>query len=439
MKRLITSGLMFGNLIHISSPALVERYNRALKHLTGKETTLTDFHIDISGFSPEIGHELGDPLYLNHAGANRQFILLTTNQKQAPLLDAKFSTSRGILHQFIEDNQNALFSLTSRDAVAGELVNSIFDMDVPSRLFDIRQIVIEADTTRGAVQQSEKLDRKVDVFLNENDAWFDDVLIAEMIDLARQTGDVVRNPIKLKKMVFEQRNFWTAHFGGVFLFQDVEHPALISTEDKSAFQNLPIRYAFDLNDRRQIAKFLELNGLVETITDARGIDASAILRQKMDFMLVDAFANEGVTFEGRSPTTMRRLAREHANKLPAAFHSLSALLNWAEHGAPAPKITPDDPAYFYALRSADHKDAFLVNMLLAELSTMDIRQLFICHKHLFYKTYSEWPDAKKDFVVDFLTHEYTVDKMAAREALFGHEAPMEETTVRVGPWGAVRG
>lgn len=40
MKRLIIHGLMFGNLIEVSSPALIERDNRALKHLTGKATTL---------------------------------------------------------------------------------------------------------------------------------------------------------------------------------------------------------------------------------------------------------------------------------------------------------------------------------------------------------------------------------------------------------------
>ncbi len=62
MNRLIKSGLMFGNLIHVASPALVERYNRALEALTGKTTALTDFYIDISGFSPEIGYELDDPL-----------------------------------------------------------------------------------------------------------------------------------------------------------------------------------------------------------------------------------------------------------------------------------------------------------------------------------------------------------------------------------------
>jgi hypothetical protein len=120
MNRLISRGLMFGNLIPVDSPALVERYNRALKHLTGKETKLSDFHIDLSGYSPEVGEELGDHLYLNPNGLNRQFILLTTEQKNAPLLNARFSTSRAILVRFIEENEAQLFALTVRDAVAGD-------------------------------------------------------------------------------------------------------------------------------------------------------------------------------------------------------------------------------------------------------------------------------------------------------------------------------
>ena len=44
MKRLIERGLMFGNLIHVASPALVDRYNRAMQHLTGKTTKLSDFY-----------------------------------------------------------------------------------------------------------------------------------------------------------------------------------------------------------------------------------------------------------------------------------------------------------------------------------------------------------------------------------------------------------
>ena len=66
MHRLIKHGLMFGNLFHVDSPALVDRYNRALEHLTGKRTTQTDFHVDISGYSPEVGDELGGHIVSGH-------------------------------------------------------------------------------------------------------------------------------------------------------------------------------------------------------------------------------------------------------------------------------------------------------------------------------------------------------------------------------------
>ncbi|MEP4198477.1 MAG: DUF6638 family protein [Aliishimia sp.] len=453
MKRLIQRGLMFGNLIHVASPSLVERYNRALKHLTGKTTELPDFYVDISGYSPEIGHEFQDELYLNHAGVNRQFILLTTDQKRAPLLNAKFSTSRTILRTFIDENEAELFALTAKDAVAGELVNSVYDVSVPHKLFDIRNIHVEADTTSGTVRQARALGNKLDRFLNEEDAWFDDALIAEMVELAGETGDVTRNPIKLKQMTFEQGNYWTEHFGPLYLFQAVDHPAIITSGDKDALGDVPIKYVFDLNDRNRIAKFFEFNDLVEPIVKARGVDASAILRQKMDFILIDAIAGQAGDLKQRSRAEMRRLARAHSDKLPDEFHALAALVNWAENDGPWPRISSEHPAYFYTLRASDHGDKDLVNMLLAELAPKDIRQLFICHKSLFYRTFANWPEAKKAYVADFLEREYQVDKAGARAALFGHEAPMEDDTrsgpwtkstvpqdlvQRVGPWGAVR-
>lgn len=444
MERLITSGLMFGNLVHVASPALVERYNRALKHLTGKTTRLTDFYIDISGYSPEVGHELGDPLYLNHAGVNRQFILLTTEQKRAPLLDAKFSTSRSILRQFIEANESALFALTARDAVAGELVNSVFSLNSAAKLFDIRRVKVEADTTNGRIRRASELDGKVERFLNEEDAWFDDVLIAEMIELAGETGDILRNPVDLEEMAFEQRNFWTAHFGGLYVFQDLELPGVIAVGDAPV--DVPVEYVMDLSDRDRVANYLDVNGLVEPIVKARGIDAAAVLRQKMDFILVNALAGEGIELTDRSKSDMRRLARTHSDKLPEEFHLLGALVNWAENDGPWPTIPAESPAYFYTLRAADQRDADLVNMLLSELAPKDFRQLFICHKELFYQLYAGWTEAKKDYVVSYLTREYQVDKLGAREALFGHEPGMEVEPKSdldamvdlVGPWGPVK-
>ncbi|MGJ8618500.1 MAG: DUF6638 family protein, partial [Sulfitobacter sp.] len=219
---------------------------------------------------------------------------------------------------------------------------------------------------------------------------------------------------------------------------------------KEGLDDLPIKYVFDAGNRNQIAKFFEYNDLAENIIEARGINAAAILRQKMDFILVDAVADQGVDLTGMTRADMRRLARAHTAILPEEFHALNALVNWAENGGAWPRISSDHPAYFYTLRASDTKDAALVNMLLAELAPKDARQMFICHKELFYKTYAGWPDNKRAYVADFLVAEYQVDKAGARKALFGHDAPLEEPVpkkpdpvsdmiARVGPWGAVKG
>lgn len=449
MNRLISAGLMFGNLIEVSSPALVERYNRALRHLTGKTTGLADFHIDISGYSPEIGHELGDPGYLNPSGANRQFILLTTGQKTAPLLNMKFSTARGILRQFIEANEAQLFALTARDAVCGELQGSVYDLSTPARLLDMKRITVEADTIGGHVADAENLATLISHFRTEPDGWRDEALIAQMIGLAEKTGDVTRVPISLPAMTFSQPNFWTSHFGGIYIFQDLPHPGVISTLPRDSLGSLPIAQVMDITRRNQIADWLDRNGLVEPIVQARGLDAAAILRQKMDFILVEAAEALKIDIADARRTELRKIAYRLGDALPDEFLGLAGLLRWVEGAGPWPRITSEHACYFYTLRAAPGKDRDLVNMLLSELAPMDVRQLFITHKELFYAHYARWSDRKRHWVADFLEREYKVDAQGAREALFGPEPSMEapdrgqpraarDVGPKVGPWGGRR-
>jgi hypothetical protein len=444
MRRLIEKGLMYGNLFHVNSAALAERYNRALKQLTGKTTALTDFHIDISGYAPEVGEELGDHLYLNPHGCNRQFILMSTDQKSAPLLEAKFSTSRGILRQFIEDNEAQLFALTARDAVAGELVNSVYTVSKAAHLFDIRKISIEADTPGGHVAGADRLGDMIAEFKSRDDAWWDDLLIAEMITLAKSTGDVTRTPIELRSLDYEQTSFWTSHFGGIYVFRDMKYPAAISVGPKDELGALPIPDVIDFANRNLIAAFLDENNLVEPIVKAKGVNAVALLRQKLDFLIVDVAATMEVNLDGMRRKDLRALARRYADILPEEFHTLNRLLRWAEGAGEWPRIKSTNPAYFYTLRATNTPDRDLVNRLLAELCPLDVRQLFICHKELFYATYAGWPEYKKAYVADFLEREYQVDKAGAREALFGGDAPLEEApdpvdiVKRVGPWGSIR-
>jgi len=449
MKALIAAGLMFGNLIPVASAALIDRYNRALRHLTGKTTALTEFHIDLSGFSPEIGDELGDPRYLNAGGVNRQFILLTTAQKAAPLLDPTFSFARATLRQFYDLNEPQLFALTARDAVVGEMQTGIFALDQPARLFDIRRITVEADTVGAHVAESRQLGTLITRFRTEADGWRDDVLIADMIGLAKRTGDIARVPVDLPVLTVEQPNYWTAQFGGVYLFRGLSRPAVISTAPRAALGEVPMT-ALDLSMRNEIADWLERGKLAEPIVQARGADAAEILRQKMEFILVDAADGAGLDLGAGTRADLRKVAQRMGAALPAEFQGLASLLRWVEGGGDWPRITSEHPAYFYTLRARDHADRDLVNMLLAEMSPLDVRQLFILHKDLFYAAYATWPEAKRAWTVAFLTRAYQSDKAGARAALFGNKegrpgerAPKSapgsgDMVSRVGPWGASR-
>ena len=375
---------------------------------------------------------------------NRQFILLTTEQATAPLLNAKFSTSRGTLKQFLETNRAQLFALTARDAVAGELVNLVYSVENPAKLFGIRKIKIDGDTTSGTVATAKNLGSMIDRFKSEEGTCFDDVLIGQMIGLAKETGDVTRNPVSLKQMKFAQDNFWTSHFGGLYVFRGGEHPAVIGSKDHDALVDLPIKFVFDLTERSAIAKFLKLNDMVEPIAKARGLDAAAILHQKMDFVVASVAAQMGEDLAGTVRRDLRNLGRRYAEKLPEAWQGRAAFARWAEADGPWPRITSNHDAYFYTLRAKHHADSDLVNMLLAELCPLDIHQLFICHKEAFYAAYATWPDEKRAYVVDLLDLEYQADKAGMREAFFGHDALLEEPKPAkrdiiqsAGPWGAV--
>ena len=426
MMRLVKAGLMFGNLYEVSSPALVERYNRALEHLIGKRTELTEFHIDIVGASPEIAHELDDELYLNPHGANQMFILLSTDQKTAPLLNSQFSTSRHILRHYIEENEDQLFALTAREAVAGELMNSVFKLDEPADLLDINRVEITADTTQAHVAEAEELSGQIDRFMADDDAWWDDVLIAEMIELAKRTGNIQRNPVKLESQVFQQGNYFSSHFGGVYVFRDANVPTIIAREDVPGLSDVDIDQVLTFSDPEGIANWLRDEDLSQLIVQRPSEGSALIIRQKMDFIVVSTAANEGHDLSTLSRQNMRSLERRYANQLPPEFTGLMEVWRWASLGGRVPKLGPVHPAFFYALRGSQHRDRDLVNMLLSDLSRLDFRQLFICHKSLFYEAYRDWTDEKKDFVVRFLEQEYAMDKAGAREALFGSEPNMSD-------------
>lgn len=420
MKRLIERGLMFANLFEVATPVLVARYNTALEKLTGRRTALERFHVDLSGYAPEIGDELGDPLYLNPDGANRQFILLSPEQRRAPLLNAAFSSSQSILRAFIADNRDALFALTARDAVLGELENSAWRLRAPADLMEIRTVRIAANTLSGILAGTERLRGLIAEFETSPDAWADDAFVGEMISLARRVGDIRVQKYQLARLSYPLGNFHTTHFGGLWVFRSAALPAVLHAGEAPA--GISGASVVSAGDAGTVMAFLEQNNLVEPIETAAGLDGPALLRERMDFMLMDRLAATDVAgIADLGPAELRALRNRHLSELPPTHRSLAEVLHRMEQGVARPPLDPRDPGCFYRLRARPGPDRILVNHLLAALTPLDPRQLFICNKTAFYAAYRQWPDAKKDWVAELLARDYLPDKPGRRAALYGYD------------------
>ena len=383
-----------------------------------------------------MGDELGDMDYLNPGGCNRQFILLSLAQRDAPLLEMRFSTSADILRGFIAANEAQLFALTARDAVAGELQNSVYSVPEPARLLDIRSVTVEADTTTGTVRDATALDALIARFRDEPDAWWDDLLVAEMIDLARVTGDVARAPVTFGDATFRQDDFWTSLHGGLYVLRSVEAPAVLSNRVSDA--PLPV---IDLADRNAVAGFLRRNGLAQPIVEGRGEAAAGILREKQAHLAIDALGHAGRLPEAVDERALRRAMQEHGAAMPAEVGAIGAMLAWAEGRGDWPRIDSANPAYFHTLRAAPGATRDLVNMMLAELAPQDFRQLHICHKPLFYDRYRASPEPLKEWVAHRLATEYATDRSGTWAHLYASDVPRPMPKVAAparraqGPWG----
>ena len=270
-----------------------------------------------------------------------------------------------------------------------------------------------------------------------------------MIETAKRTGDINRNPVTLDSQVYEQNSFYTAHFGGLYIFRNTPEPVVIAAKPTKALEKMDAKI-IDMANVNAVAQFLDKTGLTEPIIDARSMDVAQVLQQKMDFMVIDALGATKEDLTDLSRSDMRRLTRRAWDDLSPAYEGLSDLQRWCMGQGEWPLIASDHAAYFYTVRSAQHEARALVNQLLAELCPLDFRQLFICHKEAFYAAYKKWPAAKKDFVATFLERDYAMNKEDVRERLFGQpEAPSElELSVypepltnigqrfkTVGPWG----
>jgi len=425
MDLLRDNELIFGRLLPVDEPHLIERYNKALTAFGFKPTKLKSFEIDRTGFSPQIAEELKDPLYLDPNEVNRRFIILTPAQAELPVVHTAFSNTSQLMFEFFQANRRAIDALTIKDVIYGEIEDSVSKVNDIEDLLSINQVefrVLSAEDTLGKASELGKL---VDRLKMEPDAWRDDAMLERMVELAKVTGDIRENNLVPDQVIFRHEAFWTTHFGGIYVFIDPDTTTVISDPATPGFRrSRPWQVSYlGIRDADRVFRFLAQSGRLD-LPRASWMETSGYLEHRAE-MSVRALIHKqqpDLDFTKVDRVWLQTWIHQNADLInrDGVFPFLNAAKREiAQTGRLRLEEIPPELRFLVVRAKPDHPDAWLTNRLIADFVPDDFVSLYVFNKQTFYKEYEGWPKRWQAHVVDTLKTTYLKDKAAFRERLYG--------------------
>lgn len=425
MKRLLEAELIYGRLLPVDEPHLVERYNKALDGFGMRRTGLSSFRIDMTGFSPEIANELGDRDYLDPNRVNRRFVIMTPEQVNLPVVHTSFSNTAALMHEFFSANARAINAITIRDALYGEIEDSVSVVNDIDDLLSINEVRFRVLSAEDMLGKAGELRGLVDRLKTVPNAWADDAMLERMVELAKQTGDIRQNALVPDKLVFRHDAYWANHFGGVYIFIDDKTTTVICDPTVPGFRrSRPWQVSYiATEDADRVFRFLAETGRIE-LPRASWLETSGYLEHRAEMAIralirdndpkADLTKTDKVWFQ----TWIARNA-DLINK-DGVFPFLNATKREVAQSGHV-KIDEVFPQHRFLIVRArpDHPDAWLTNRLISDFVPSDFVSRYVFAKPSFYKDYEGWSEAWRAQVVDVLKSTYLKEKQAFRARLYG--------------------
>jgi hypothetical protein len=425
MELLRANELIYGRLLPVEEPHLIERYNKALKAFGLKPTKLEKFDIDRTGFSPQIAEELGDPLYLDPNEVNRRFIILTPAQADLPVVHTAFSNTSQLVYEFFSKNSRAIDALTIKDVIYGEIEDSVSRVEDIEDLISINQVEFRVLSAEDVLGKASELATLVDRLKQEPDAWRDNKMLERMVELAKVTGDIRENALVPDQVIFRHNAFWTSHFGGLYVFIDKDMTTVISDPGAPGFRrSRPWQVSYlSIRDADRVFRFLASTGRIE-LPRASWIETSNYLEHRAE-MAIGALIrdNEPDVDPGKFDRVwLQTWIHGHAELInkDGTFPFLNAAKREIAQLGQL-KIDEVFPQHRFLVTRAkpDHPDAWLTNRLISDFVPSDFVSRYVFNKQGFYKDYEGFGEAWRRHVVNTLKTTYLKDKEAFRARLYG--------------------
>ncbi len=425
MDLLRDNELIYGRLLPVDEPHLIERYNKALTAFGLGPTRLKRFEIDRTGFSPQIGEELGDMNYLDPNQVNRRFIILTPQQIELPVVHTAFSNTSQLVYEFMTRNARAIDALTIKDVIYGEIEDSISKVEDVEDLLSINQVEFRVLSADDVVGKAAELGRLVDKLKQEPDAWRDDPLLNRMVELAQVTGDIRENALVPDQVIFRHNAYWTSHFGGLYVFIDPDMTTVICDPAAPGFRrSRPWQVSYlSLRDPDRVFRFLASTGRLD-LPRASWMEPADILESRANMIVRELIhkAEPRRDLIGLDRVWLQSWIHANADMvtIDARFPFLSAAKReLAQYGQIKVDEVRPDFRFLIVRAKPDHPDAWLTNRLISDFAQSDFVFRYAFNKQGFYADYERYAETWRSYVVDTLKTTYLKDSEAFRARTYG--------------------
>jgi len=425
MDLLRDNELIYGRLLPIEEPHLIERYNKALKAFGLPPTAREKISIDRTGFSPEVAEDLGDIHYLDPNQINRRFIILTPQQVRLPVVHTAFSNTSQLLYEFLTANARVIDALTIKDVIYGEIEDSVARVEDIEDLLSISQVEFKVLSAEDVTGKAAELATLIDRLKQEPEFWRDTAALEHMVDLARVTGDIRENALVPEQVIFRHNAYWTSHFGGLYVFVDPGMTTVISDPSAPGFRrSRPWQVSYlSLRDASRVYDFLVSTGRVE-LPRASWIEDSGYLEHRAEMVVRNLIrkAEPGRDLGKVDRVWLQTWIHGHADLIAeeGTFPFLNAAKREiAQLGQLRMEEVRPDRRFLVIRARPDHPDAWLTNRLISDFVPDDFMARYVFNKQGFYRDYEGFDPVWRSHVVETLKDTYLKNKAAFRARLYG--------------------
>ena len=424
MQKLKELQLYNKGLIEIKSKEMVGRYNAALEAIGLEPTVLKKFLIDGWGWSPEIAEEKKDNFYLSHGLANPYAIIINPEQEHVPVYMPYHSFDNRMLRNVFETFKRQIYDLTFQTAIIIECDQDISAYRSPYDLLGIEFFTMKFSTTdrlSEAKKAQMRLERK---FYDEEHAWEDAELRNQLRSSYRKYGVLADKKFLLPDHNFtDVDSFYTRTFGGLFLFRNEEKlgQTLLIREDLS--------HAKSEHFHGQASNYLEYDihelKLIEVLItkDMIGVYSKKLISQVEDLERILFLTLAEVIFEKEPDVDVVNLTSGQLKKrvnsyaesgdLLDHYFELESLISKVKKGGQIDPNKLSPKVYKLLMRpnpDLSKNTRWLLWRVIIKMNSFDLFRLYVYDKDDFYRLYRTWPQAKKDWAIQYITPRYTNSK-----------------------------